>query len=94
MSSLTRMFCYLDDYRARVGAWDGKLSWRDETKRGVGMRGDVIETIGKGLGLTMPSSLILAVLLIIGEIEQNAGPAVEMENTVRVLCIGCGAGEI
>jgi hypothetical protein len=43
-----------------------------------------------GLGLTMLSSLILAVLLIIGGIELNPGPAVEMENTVRVLCTGCG----
>src|SRR5215510_15165624 len=37
----------------------------------------------------MLSSMILAVLLIIGEIEQNPGPAAEMENTVRILCAGC-----
>ena len=73
------MGCYLEDYRARVSTWARRLSWR-----GVGKRGDAIETSGKCLGLTMLSSLILAVLLIIGGIEQNPGPAVEMENTVRV----------
>ena len=90
VSSLTRMCCYLEDYRARVGSWAGGLYWRGETKRGVGTRGEVNETIGTGLGLTMLSSIILALLLIIGGIEQNPGPAVETENTVRVLCTGCG----
>ena len=84
MSSLTRMVCYLEDYRARVGAWAGRLSWRVETKRGVGTR-EVIETIGKGLGLTMLSCLILSVFLIIGGIEHNPGPAVETENTVSLM---------
>ena len=32
----------------------------------------------------------LAVLIIIGGIEQNAGPVVEMENTVHLLCTGGG----
>jgi hypothetical protein len=34
--------------------------------------------------------MILAVLLIIGGIEQNPGPVAEVENTVRILCNGCG----
>ena len=55
-------------------------------------RGEVIETIGKGLGLTILVSLILAVFLIIGGIEHNPGPAVENENTVRVLCTTSIAG--
>jgi hypothetical protein len=38
----------------------------------------------------MLSFSILAVLLIIGGIEQNPGPAAEMENTVQILCSGCG----
>jgi hypothetical protein len=37
----------------------------------VGTRGEVIETIGMVLGLTMLSSLILAVLLINGGIEDS-----------------------
>jgi len=27
---------------------------------------------------------------MVGGIEQNPGPAVEPENTVRLLCVGCG----
>jgi hypothetical protein len=30
------------------------------------------------------------VLLVIGGVEENAGPAVEVESTVRLLCTGCG----
>jgi hypothetical protein len=41
------------------------------------------------LGLTVLSYVVLAVLLIIGGVEQNPGPVVEVENTVRLLCTGC-----
>ena len=34
--------------------------------------------------------MILPVLLIIGRVEQNLGPIAEVENTVRILCTGCG----
>jgi hypothetical protein len=34
--------------------------------------------------------MVLAALLMIGGIEQNPGPVVEVENTVRLLCTGCG----
>jgi len=34
--------------------------------------------------------MVLAVLLVIGGVEQNPGPVVEAENTVRLLCTGCG----
>jgi len=33
--------------------------------------------------------MVLAVLLIIGGIEQNPGPVVEWENAVRLLSTGC-----
>jgi hypothetical protein len=35
------------------------------------------------------SSMILAVLLMIGGIEQNPVPAMEVEINVRLLCAGC-----
>jgi hypothetical protein len=79
------MGCYLEDYRARVGTWAGRYTWRGGTKSG-----DDNGKTGKNLGSTMISFLILAVLLIIGGIEQNPGPAPESENTVRILCSGCG----
>jgi len=34
--------------------------------------------------------VFLAVLLVIGGVEQNPVPVVEVENTVRLLCTGCG----
>ena len=47
-------------------------------------------TTGYCLGLTVLSSMVLAVLLMITGIEQNPGPVVEGENTVRLLYTGCG----
>ena len=40
------------------------------------------------LGLTVLSSMVLLVLLMIRGIEQNPGPVLEVENTVRLLCTG------
>jgi hypothetical protein len=71
------MGCYLEDYHARVGTWAGRHSWR-----GLSRHGDTIGTSGGYLGLTVLSSMVLAVLLIIGGVEQNPGPDVEVENTV------------
>jgi len=68
-----------------VGSWAGRVSWR-----GVPRRGDADGKTGEYLGLTVLSSVVLAMLLIIGGVEQNPGPVVEVENTVRLLCTGCG----
>jgi hypothetical protein len=65
------MGCYLEDYRARVGTWAGRFSWR-----GVSMRDDDNGTAGDCLGLTVLSSVVSAVLLVIGGVEQNPGPVV------------------
>ena len=85
------MGCYLEEYRARVGTWAGKLAWRGEViKRGQAKCGDDIGAASKCLGLTLLSSLTIAVLLIIGGIEQNPGPSGEMDTTARDVCTGCG----
>ena len=52
-------------------------------------RGDANGTTGDCLGFTVLSSTVLALLLIIGGIEQNPCPDVEVENTVRLTCTGC-----
>ena len=78
------MGCYPEDYRARVGTWAGRFTWRGGAK----CRDDIGKT-GNSLGSTMISFLMLAVLLLIGGIEQNPGPVAESENTVRLLCSGC-----
>jgi hypothetical protein len=36
------------------------------------------------------SSIVLAVLLVIGGVEQNPGPGVEAENAIQLVCTGCG----
>jgi hypothetical protein len=59
--------------------WEILVAWR-----GVLRRGEANGTTGDCLGLTVLSSMVLAVLLIIGGIEQNPGPVVEVENTVRL----------
>jgi len=79
------MGCTLEDYRAWVGTWVGRFSWG-----GVSRRGDANGTTGDCLGLTVLSFMVLAVLLIIGGVEQNPGPVLEVENTVRLLCTGSG----
>ena len=56
--------------------------------RGVPRRVDANGKTGDYLGLTVLSSVVLAMLLITGGVEQNPGPVVEVENTVRLLCTG------
>ena len=58
--------------------------------RGVSRRGDGNGTTGDCLGLTVLSFIVLAVLLMIGGVEQNPGLVLEVENTVPLLCTGCG----
>jgi hypothetical protein len=67
-----------------MGTLGGRLSWR-----GVPRSGDAKQITGECLGLTVLSSIILAVLLMIGRAEQNPDSVVEVENTVRLLCDGC-----
>jgi hypothetical protein len=56
----------------------------------VSRRGETNGTTGECLGLTVLIWVVLSVLLMIGGIEQNPGPVVEEENTLRLLCSGCG----
>ena len=78
------MGCYLEEYRARVGTWAGRYTWRV-----VPRRGDANGSTGSCLALTVLGSTVLAILLIIGGIEQNPGPVMEVVSTVRLTCTGC-----
>jgi hypothetical protein len=69
--------CFLEDCRETVGAWPKEFSWRD-----VPRRGDANGTTGDCLELTVLSSMVFADLIMIGGIEKNPGPVVEVENTV------------
>jgi hypothetical protein len=73
------MGCYLEDYRARVGTWAGRFSWRSAV--GQATRGGNIYT-----GPMILCAAVLAVLLVIGGVESNPGP---VDNIVQVLCNGC-----
>ena len=73
------MGCYLEDYRARVGTWAGRFSWRSAV--GQVTRGGNIDT-----GPTFLCAAVIAVLLVIGGVELNPGP---VDNIVQVLCSGC-----
>ena len=77
------MGCDLEDYRARVGTWAGRFLWR-----GLSRHGDANGTTADCLRLTVLSFMVLAALLIIGGVEQNPGPVLEVENTVQLLCTG------
>jgi hypothetical protein len=67
-----------------VRTWVGRFSWLD-----VSRRGDANRMTGDCLGLTVLSSMILAVLLMISGNEQNSGPVVKGENIVQLLHTGC-----
>jgi hypothetical protein len=81
--------CYLEDYRVRIDTWAGRYSWRGEPRRGEANR-----TTGDSLVLTVLSSMVLAVLLIVGGNEQNPGPVEEVENTMRLICTGCSRNKM
>ena len=62
------MGCYWEDYWVRVGTWVGSTSWRT---------GQDHDSNGRGrsyLGTMVTSAGVLAVLLVIGGVEQNTGP--------------------
>jgi len=83
---LETMSCYLADYRARVGTWAARISCVSRTsRRTVNGNGHAILC----LGTTILCATTLAVLLVIGGVEENPGPGVESEKIMRVLCSGC-----
>lgn len=76
-----RIMCLgLEEYRARIGTWNARVSLRSVVGQ-VGTREDenILET------MTMCAAVI-ATLLVIGGVELNPGP---VENVVKVLCSGC-----
>ena len=77
------MGCYLEDYRARVGVWAGRVSCRASR-----MKARKQEARSGNIDLvdTILCAAVITALLVIGGVEQNPGPA---DNIVRVLCNGC-----
>jgi len=71
------MGCYLEDYRAPVGTWVARFSWRSAVGL-FGMRGGKI-----CMGPMILCAEVIATLLIIRGVELNAGI---VESIVQVLC--------
>jgi hypothetical protein len=67
-----------------VATWAGRFSWRGRPRRSEANR-----NVGDCLVLTLPSSLVLAVLLVIGGVEQNPGPVAGGQMTMQLLRTGC-----
>jgi hypothetical protein len=74
------MGLYLKDYRARVGTWAARVSWRSAFGQ-VGTRGD--KNFIREMTLC---AAVIATLLVIGGVALNPGP---VDNLVQVLCSGC-----
>jgi hypothetical protein len=72
--------CYLEEYRAQVGTWAARFSWRTAVGH-VGSRG------GKTyMGTMIQCAAVIATLFFIGGVELNPGP---VDNIVQVSCSDC-----
>jgi hypothetical protein len=82
---LDTMGCYLADYRAPVCTWAARISCVSKTSRRTAKgNGHAILC----LGTVILCATTLAVLLVIGGVEENPGPGVEAEKIMRELCSG------
>jgi hypothetical protein len=66
-----------------VGTWAARTSWH--TAQGRGGNGQSISCI---MNMLLCAAALTA-LLVIGGVEQNPGPVVEVDNSLQVLCSGC-----
>ena len=74
--------CYLEDYCVKVGTWAARTAWR---ARGCNIDGQV-----RGyLENSCLYAAFWAILLVIGGVELNPGPGVEVESFMQVICSGC-----
>jgi hypothetical protein len=78
------MGCYLEDYRACVGTWAGRFSWRSAV-------GQVTRGVNIYTGPIILCASVVAVLLVIEGLESNPGP---VDNIVQVLCNGCDKNKV
>ena len=76
------MGCDLEDYHARVVNWAAGT-----VRRAQGKKSDL--QMGSFFVSMYLCAAVLAVLLVIGGVEQNPGPGVEGESFLQVTCSGC-----
>jgi len=75
------MGCDLEVYRACVGTWAVRAGWSAQ-----GSSGDV--QVRSYLLNTCLCAAVLAVLLVIGGVEQNPGPGVDGESLMQIMYSG------
>jgi hypothetical protein len=73
---------YLEVYRARVGTWAERIVWHAQ---GSNINGQVRSYLAN----SCLCAAVLAILLVVGGMEQNPGPGVEVESFMQVMCSGC-----
>jgi hypothetical protein len=66
-----------------VGTWAARTSWRTAQDRES--NGQAISYMGNML----LCAATLTALLLIGGVEQNPGPSMEVENSLHIMCSGC-----
>jgi hypothetical protein len=71
------MCSYLEDYRARLGTWAARISRR--TAQGRDSNRHAI----RRLEYMLLCAAALAVLLVIGGLDQSPGPGTEAENVIQ-----------
>jgi predicted nucleic-acid-binding Zn-ribbon protein len=76
------MGCYLEDYRARVCIWATRTTWHAISR-------NIDVQVKSYLENSCLFAADLAILLVIGGVEQNPGPDVEVESFRQVLCSRC-----
>jgi hypothetical protein len=76
------MVCYLKDCHAHVGTWAVRTVW---CAQGRNINGQVRSYFAN----TCLCAAVLAVLLIIGRVEQNPGSGVKGESFMQVMYSGC-----
>ena len=76
------MGCYLEDYRTHVGTWAARTVWHVQSR-------NINRQVRSYLANTCLRAAVLAILLVIGRVEQNPGPGVEDESFMQVNCSAC-----
>ena len=83
---LRTMSCYLPDYQVGVGTWAARISCVSRTSRRTAKwNGYAIQCLESVILCTST----LALLLVMGGVEENPGPSVEVDKIMLVLCSGC-----
>jgi hypothetical protein len=75
------MGCSVEDYRARMCTWAVRTAWRAKGRNSNGQLRSYLEN-------SCLDAAVLAILLVIGGVEKNPGPGMEVESFMQVMRSG------